>query len=296
MPLGEERLAVAFALIALGVLLFAAWLAASAERRRREAGRLAIPNIVHFVYGMREQTEPFRFVSYVAVLSAFLVNEPEEIFLHYHYLPYGLWFDALRRDVPVLRLVFVELPTRFGTKPIKQTAHRADAVRMEVLRRHGGIYMDMDTISARPYHHLRGEEMVMGLEADGALCNAVMMSAPEGRFLRAWMGRYEEAFVTDGWCEASVQLPFILAEELPSLIRVLPQRTFFWPTFTETAAIFLDSNDIPEELLTLHLWDSYSNSLTEQIKDWSWATENGHTLYGKLLQHVWGLWRARAHT
>ena len=134
----------------------------------------------------------------------------------------------------------------------------------------------------------------MGLESDGALCNAIMMSAPEGRFLHEWMRRYEEAFLTDGWCEASVVLPFRLANELPSLIRVVPQRTFFWPSFTEVDAIFVVSGEVPEELLTLHLWDSYSNSLTARITGWSWATGNRHTLYGKLLLRVWNMWRARA--
>lgn len=282
---------------AVAVLLLTVWgvVAATATTTTLPAQR-RIPNLVHFVYGMKEQTEPFCFVAYVAILSAFLVNEPEMIFLHYHHLSYGPWFDAVQRDVPILRLVHVvELPAWFGAKPILKTAHRADAVRMEVLRRQGGVYIDMDTISVRPYHHLRGEEMVMGVESERSnqLCNAIMMSAPSGRFLRKWEERYEEAFVSDGWGEASVDLPGRLSQMYPSLISVVAQKTFFWPSWYEVNAIFVQSGDIADELLILHLWDTFSQRYTAGILDWSWAAENAHTLYGKLLQHVWGMWAAR---
>ena len=71
------------------------------------------------------------------------------------------------------------------------------------------------------------------------------------------MRRYEEAFKTDGWCK-EWGVPSHLAQELPSLIRIIPQKTFFWLTFTDIDAIFVDRTDVPAELLTLHLWDSYS--------------------------------------
>jgi hypothetical protein len=252
-----------------------------------------IPDVVHFVYGMQEQKE-LSFVAYVAVLSAFVINEPQAIVLHHHFEIYGPWFDALLRDVPMLRLERVELPIRIGAKPIWKTAHRADAVRMDVLRRQGGVYMDMDTISVRPYRGLLNEDMVMGTQEAGALCNAVMLSAPQSLFIRIWASRYEEAFVPGGWGEASIRLPYLLSVEYPSLIRVMGQRVFFWPSYDAVGAIFQDKcREVPQELIALHLWETFSAPFSKDILSWSWASENSNTMYGQLLQAVWDAWSRR---
>lgn len=50
----------------------------------------------------------------------------------------------------------------FGT-PVKHYAHKADIVRMEALLRWGGIYLDIDVITLRPFDHLLDKDMVMGL-------------------------------------------------------------------------------------------------------------------------------------
>ena len=44
-----------------------------------------IPNIVHFIFGLKPQNEEFCFVYYLSVLSAYIVNKPETIYFYYHY-------------------------------------------------------------------------------------------------------------------------------------------------------------------------------------------------------------------
>ena len=46
---------------------------------------LYIPNIIHFVFGLQEQTEEFLFCYYLAIVSANKINSPDEIYFHYHY-------------------------------------------------------------------------------------------------------------------------------------------------------------------------------------------------------------------
>ena len=89
-----------------------------------------IPNIIHFVFGLKEQTEEFLFPYYLSVLSASKVNDPDKIYFYYHYEPYGYWWERLKN---IKKIVFerVELPTHIGNKIIKKTAHRADKIRMD---------------------------------------------------------------------------------------------------------------------------------------------------------------------
>jgi len=124
-------------------------------------GLRQIPNILHFIFGLQETTEDFWFSFYLSVLSAYIVNKPDAIYFYYHYEPKGPWWEKLKQ-IPSLKLQKVDLPTHFGKKPIRQTAHKADKLRLDVLFENGGVYLDIDTISVRPYKSLLSNEVVLG--------------------------------------------------------------------------------------------------------------------------------------
>ena len=55
---------------------------------------------------------------------------------------------------------------------------------------------------------------------------------------------------------------------------------------SETHKIFVDDNDVPDDLITLHLWETFSLKYLNKITDWQWSQNNINTLYGKLLSRV----------
>ena len=59
-----------------------------------------IPNIIHFVFGLKPQNEEFMFAYYLSILSSYIVNKPEKIYFYYHYEPYGKWWDRLKIKIP----------------------------------------------------------------------------------------------------------------------------------------------------------------------------------------------------
>jgi len=91
-----------------------------------------INNICHFVFGMKKQSDDFLFSYYIAVYSAYLINNPDTIYFYYHHEPYGIWYDKLKL-IPTIKLVKIDIPTHIGCKEIKKTAHKADWVRMNIL-------------------------------------------------------------------------------------------------------------------------------------------------------------------
>ena len=92
-----------------------------------------IPNIIHFIFGLKPQNEEFLFIYYLSILSSYIVNKPSKIYFYYHYEPYGLWWDRLKEKIPIITFEKVELPTHIGNKELKHFAHKAEWIRMNKL-------------------------------------------------------------------------------------------------------------------------------------------------------------------
>lgn len=246
-----------------------------------------IPNIVHYIFGLKEQNEDFLFVYYIAVYSCYLINNPENIFFYYHYEPYGKWWNELKK-IPSITFKKVNIPNKFKNFDIIHTAHKADILRMIFLKNIGGIYLDIDTICVKPWKDLLKYKVVLGLETEKRICNAIMFTEKNSEFFKKWVYNYEFFFNPNGWGEASLDLPFLLYNENKELVELKDSSYFFSPLYNEINKIFDEENNIPENLITLHLWESYSINAIHKINDWSWAYDenNSKTLYGKLLLNI----------
>ena len=244
-----------------------------------------IPHNCHFVFGLKEQTEEFLFSYYVAVYSAHLVNNPDIINFYYHHEPFGKWWDKLK-EIPSIELKKIDIPTHIGNKEIKKTANKADWVRMNILYNEGGIYLDIDTICIKPWKDLLNEDVVLGKELPDGICNAIMFTKPKSKFFEVWLDEYEQYFNPNGWREACIVLPEILSKKHPQLLSLKEADSFFLPSWNETQKIFIDKNEIPTNLIALHLWESFSLKYMNHINDWSWADAYSHTMYGKMLLNL----------
>lgn len=249
----------------------------------QRALRLGIPRIVHFVYGL-EPNASFSWTSFVAVRSALAVHRPSTAFFHYSFEPPGVWFAAVRSE---LKMVWhdPERLTRGQSRCLTHVAHKADWLRLRVLLEHGGLYLDIDTISLKPLPDTTSAEFVIGKQIvpaarggagldepaacrrrgtrhwhcetrkrDRGLCNAVMAAAPGSRFVRHWMRHYS-SLRTVGmdpfWSEHSVALPARLWERCDALrdaVTVLEPKAFF-PFYFSNAAHFLSAEKPVDDLL-----------------------------------------------
>ncbi len=201
-----------------------------------------IPNITHFVFGLDENFggKPFSFVHFLAVYSAWRINQPDTIFLHYHYEPRTVWWKEARKYVQLNK---VEIPNEIFGNPITHFAHKADVVRLQQLRQHGGVYLDLDVICLRPFTALLKHDMVLGTEAGTGLCNAVILTNANSEFLNIWYDGYK-GFDKDVWNHHSVVLPWQLSRNHPDLIHVEGPYSFFYPVFREPASAHLWSEDV----------------------------------------------------
>lgn len=230
-----------------------------------------IPRIAHFVFGLREQVDPFHLMHYLAIETCRRIVQPETIYLHYHHLPFGVFWDEIR---PHLTLVRVDLPNEVLTAEYDDQlvpaqyryAHHADFVRLDALIEHGGLYADIDTVFIRPLPGaLYDEKFVIGREPDvrdevtgvrrPSLCNALLMAEPGSLYARTWRARMGAA-LNGTWSNHSGFLAQALSEELTDQVRVEPEESFFPITSTADG---LDAflGDGPVDLshsYSIHLW------------------------------------------
>lgn len=231
-----------------------------------------IPRIAHFVFGLREQREPFHFLHYAALESCRRVLDPERIYFHHLHLPWGPWWDLIE---PHLELMAVdetrevaEADYSAGLVPERyRYAHHADLIRLDCLIEHGGLYADIDTIFVRPLPgelyrapFVIGSEPPVRDELTGnwrpSLCNALLLAEPGSEFALEWRARIAGA-LNGTWSNQSGFLAAELCESLPGAVRVEPPVRFF-PFAASQAGLssLLESHaDVPEDCCSVHLWE-----------------------------------------
>lgn len=257
-----------------------------------------IPNIIHYIFGLKEQTEEFQFVYYLSIYSNYLINNPNIIYFHYQYLPYGYWWEKAKK---FLKLNYVNANNLYwGKKKIIKSAHKADKIRLDILYKYGGIYMDIDTITFNPYYELLSYDFVIGIQEENfgkkketLYCNAILFSKKEHIFIKKWLESYEDFFKCNGWCEGSVHLPGKILDKLIyekkinlNKIKILGQTSFYKPLYNEVDKIFESSMClINPSLITLHLWNTFSEKYYNNINNFNYAFEN-NSLYSLLIRNI----------
>lgn len=226
-----------------------------------------IPNIFHFVFGLRKQTEPFHLMYYLCLASCMEVNKPDKVFFHYHNEPFGPLWDRIKPRLHLRRIDPEQFVESYAYKDSAvaafRYAHLADFSRLRILLEEGGIYADIDTLFLRPFpREWLDKQFILGQEkaplgADsGSLCNAWIASAPGAEFCRLWLAKMEEAF--DGsWSNHSTLLPFRLATLYPTLISKEPETSFYSLDWTPNSItnLLLRRVNLPDNAYSLHLWN-----------------------------------------
>ncbi|KAK9820446.1 hypothetical protein WJX72_010448 [[Myrmecia] bisecta] len=193
-----------------------------------------IPKIVHYVFGMRPDFggKPFNFVHYLGVLSVHKRIRPKAIYLHFLYEPKGLWWEKAKALVTLVKARNV---TAMYGHTISNPAHQADIIRLELLQRWGGIYLDLDVLVFQPFDSLLHNTFVIGYEGgpEYGMGNSVMLSKPQSKFATHWLATYAAFSDQADWAEHSIFMPRRLAIEMPKEVCVMPPHAFLFPLWSD---------------------------------------------------------------
>lgn len=248
-----------------------------------------IPNIFHFVFGMAANFggRPFSLSHYLAIKSAIEVNKPDTVFFHYEFEPAGNWWEKAK---PLLTLNKIIAPETILGRPLYHVAHKADVVRLWVLKEMGGVYLDLDTICVKPLRELFNHSFVIGQELRpgyipknrrqkikfavrtfffgkeqskiNGLCNAVLLAEKDSAFVNLWLDSYN-SFRSKGrdkyWNEHSVFVPIKLAAAHPGIVTLQGPYAFHYPLYDKPGleSMFEKVTPFPAAYVH-HLWESFS--------------------------------------
>lgn len=235
-------------------------------------GKGKVPKIFHFIYGFKNAGD-LPYFGYIAIRSALAFNPGWSAFYYCMHEPKGPNWDQIKDHVTVIRLDDFDY---FMGARFYHYAHKADVIRMIVINRIGGIYLDLDTITRKSFEDLRTAEFCMGVQAAGSasasgLCNAVIIGQPHASFSTEWLSQYDY-FRSRGrdnlWDYHSVKLPSILMSRQPETIRVLDYRAFFYPLWMT----------IEQQLFTERGYDLFKDSFYSAYCFHLWNGGTGHFL------------------
>ena len=237
-----------------------------------------IPKVVHFIWGLKEgkgQHARFGFMEYLSIRAALIALKPEKVIIHYATLDEsGEWFSRIKPNITLVH----HHPSNdsvLRNAQSWQAAHKADVLRLDILRREGGIYLDLDVVALRPFDAILSSprDAILGHEGGNraGMANAVIVARKDSSFIKRWIKTYD-SFSTREWNYHSVILPKKMAGEFPDEICGLSPTAFFWPTWTYKHIEYMHAELTKEE--------------AEQVKEEVRRNE-GALVEGQLAYHAW---------
>ncbi|GAB3357738.1 hypothetical protein GCM10027566_21880 [Arachidicoccus ginsenosidivorans] len=225
------------------------------------------PNIIHFIFGLEKDfgNKPFSIIHYLAIKSAKVINNPDNIFFYYKYLPNGYWWDRIIKE-NMVNLVKIDVPNSIFGNKLYHYAHKSDVLRLLILIEYGGNYLDIDTICIKALKPFYFNSCNLAAEVNSGinygLCNAVIIAEKDSLFLKYWLSTYKY-FRSKGqdcyWGEHSIIIPYKISKMFPKLIRVLPSWYFFYPSYSDKDLISLFKYKVPiTNSFIIHLWENLS--------------------------------------
>jgi hypothetical protein len=244
-----------------------------------------IPNIFHFIFGLKPRSQKLHLIHYICLKSCIEINKPDKIFFYYEQEPHGKYWNIIRNS---LNLVKVQPIKNLKGKKLGY-AHQSDFIRLEMLNKYGGIYADLDTIFInRLPKKIYENDFVMGQEdisqPYAGLGNAFIMAKKQSFFGMTWYEHIYEEF-NGSWNNHSIIYPLKLSQEYPDSICIEPQRSFYKHIWTDEGLqnIFLNIDKNLNGVYSLHLWEhiAWRNYIEKINEEYIKNTENTYTILAR---------------
>ncbi|KAJ9587788.1 hypothetical protein L9F63_018771 [Diploptera punctata] len=164
------------------------------------AGKLIVPNIVHFI---RFNKPNFSFVDAVIVLAAFKNQNPDKIMFHANDVNFiGPHWDKIKSTPGlVYEIVKTAIPDDiFGQKFNEgwKLWHAGDVTRIRILMKYGGIFLDNDSYIVKSLDRFRKYEIAIGWDENQCIGTQVIVANKDARFLPLWLESYR-VYHADKW-------------------------------------------------------------------------------------------------
>ena len=144
--------------------------------------KLVVPSLVHVIWLYPPNTT-FRFHHLLSLLSVHKHIAPSIVMFWHNHMPCGVWWRFARETLPNLYLVYREPPQYVFHHKLKVVEHQSDVARLDILLKHGGIYIDLDVIIVKSVSSLLHFPVTMGAESPHLLGSGIIIAEKNATFL-----------------------------------------------------------------------------------------------------------------
>jgi len=275
---------------------------------RVEAEFEPIPNIVHYVWILNQRQDNMRlgFEHFLSLYAASTLWNPDKIYIHTD-IPEGKFLPEAGAESPsdkwnilIANTSNVEInhiiaPALVpGTnKTITRIEHKSDFIRLQMMRRYGGVYLDWDAHPLRDIKPLRysGFKAIVGREPSHRVQTGTYMATKDSLLMKIWSEKMSLSY--DGtWARHSNRLLTYLAPRIvshPREVLIMEQDAFTPGDFTTPSYNrFYDTHfDSPIQDLS-DMWEGLFDRYDEPNRWPKWHINYDATY----VLHVFGLQRA----
>lgn len=252
-----------------------------------------IPKKIHFIWFSRGKA--FNLMNYIAVKAAMYHNSDYEIYLHCDALPKdNIYYNDLKSQI--ITNIIVE-PHYVNKHYVQYFQHKADYIRLNILKEMGGIYLDTDLILLRNLDKFLNQRYVMCYERPDTdkpnthfLCNAVIMCEPNNELVNEWIHIYDNSWGEDfigWWMGHSVIVPSYLRKKYNYMMTILPNFTFY-PFLWNDLSILHDNDNKQNYDYShgVHLWDTEASKTNLLPKDLDYFNTKNNAFVRIFKKHV----------
>ncbi|KAK3100412.1 hypothetical protein FSP39_019566 [Pinctada imbricata] len=163
---------------------------------------------------------------YLSIRSALVILNPEKVFIHGDKKLRGDYFEIIKKDPRVI-LVNREIPQYIFGHKVHYTAHKSDVIRLDVLLKYGGIYMDWDVIWAKPvddlistgYDAIANFDFLRRHNYPHYMNLGVLMAKPNSHFIQFWHDSLRN-YRPRAFFHNALELPYKTYEKYPHTVYI----------------------------------------------------------------------------
>ena len=198
----------------------------------------AIPKIIHLLYFGETEFHNFHDRCVRSMLFHML---DYKVVIYNSVEPVGnAYWDKLKTH-PRVRIENIEVPTHFDGYELSHFQYKADVVRLEILYKYGGVYLDLDMLIVKNFSEVfnTGKSLYLSKEGDGpGLINAFIAAKPQNEFLKIWLDNFKTGLRMGVWAYHIRDTNRLLIENNPYYeskfgIEILNCQNFFPVAWTE---------------------------------------------------------------
>lgn len=191
-----------------------------------------IPKIIHLLYF--GETEFHNFHDR-CVRSMLFHMRDYRVVIYNNIEPNDNAFWNKLKTHPRVTIEHIDVPTHFDGYELGHFQYKADVVRLEILYKHGGVYLDLDMLIVRNFSEVfnSGKDLYLSREGESpGLINAFIAAKPKNEFLKIWLDNFKTGLRMGVWAYHIRDTNRLLIEKHPYYeskfgIEILHHEKFF---------------------------------------------------------------------